>query len=721
MISLDTETTGVDLHHGAKPFLVTTCNEAGEATFWEWDVDPETREPIVPASELDEVEAVIGSQSGQDPDSLLILQNAKFDFSALQTLWTASEWEFDWHRVRDTLLAGHLLASNQPHDLTTMALVYLGVNIEPYEHAVKKACEEARRIARSRYPTWRIAKKGLQEMPSAKESVSKFDMWLPRVIAREEHYPDDHPWWTVTSEYANADSQVTIALYKVMEEELRRRDLWEIYLERLKLLPIVYSMERRGITINRDRLEELRKDYTNESARAGRICRNIAADFGHELTLPKSGNNKSLLDFVFGETGLALPHLQVSKKTGKPSLDKRIIEQYESILPPRSSALTFIKTLRGKRQRDTALSYCEGYERFWLPWICVELVDEETGAGWYVLHPSLNPTGTDTLRFSSSNPNEQNISKKEGFNLRYMFGPAPGREWWSCDAQNIELRLPAYESEETELIDLFERSTEPPYYGSTHLLNFHTVYPDIWDKELGTVCRDPKCCKGATVDLARIGPHCKKKYNATWYQWCKNGGFAVQYGAVERENGTADKAFHRDGSHSRLKARFSRLEKLNQHCIDHANKHGFIETIPDKTVNPRRGYPLLCTRSKWGQIVPTVPLNYHIQGSAMWWMCKAMTRVQEYLDDRNDNIVPTAQAHIVMQVHDELVFDFPKSDVDPRTVKDWKTDKFKYMRTNLPTIRQIQKIMARGGDDYGIPTPVSCEYHPNNWSEGFTL
>lgn len=715
MISLDTETTGVDLHHGAKPFLVTTCNEAGEVTFFEWDVDPETRQPIVPIEDLAEIEQLIQAAS------LLTLQNPKFDVQALHTLagtgavpeeglagWQWEEW--DWLKTRDTLLGGHLLASNQPHDLTTMALVYLGVNIEPYEHAVKKACEEARRIARSRYPTWRIAKKGLPEMPSAKESVSKFDMWLPRVIAREEHYPDDHPWWTVTSEYANADSQVTIALYKVMEEELRRRDLWEIYLERLKLLPIVYSMERRGITINRDRLEELRKDYTDESARAGRICKNIAADLGHELTLPKSGNNKSLLDFVFGETGLNLPHLQVSKKTGKPSLDKRIIEQYESVLPPRSSALTFIKTLRGKRQRDTALSYCEGYERFWLQLNAEDYTEFDLAINpWYVLHPSLNATGTDTLRFSSSQPNEQNISKKEGFNLRYMFGPAPGREWWSCDAQNIELRLPAYESEELELIDLFERSTEPPYYGSTHLLNFHTVYPDIWDKEL------------AAVGIEKVGPVCKKKYASTYYQWCKNGGFAVQYGAVERENGTADKAFHRDGSHSRLKARFSRLEKLNQYCIDHANKHGFVETIPDKTVNPRRGYPLLCTRSKWGQIVPTVPLNYHIQGSAMWWMCKAMARVQEYLDDRNENLIPAAQAHIVMQVHDELVFDFPKSDVDPRTVKDWKTDKFKYMRTNLPTIRQIQKIMAKGGDDYGIPTPVSCEYHPNNWSEGFTL
>ena len=56
-------------------------------------------------------------------------------------------------------------------------------------------------------------------------------------------------------------------------------------------------------------------------------------------------------------------------------------------------------------------------------------------SNWRKLHTSLNMCGTDTLRWSSNNPNSQNISKKEGFNLRYAFGPAPGREWWSLDGQ----------------------------------------------------------------------------------------------------------------------------------------------------------------------------------------------------------------------------------------------------------------------------------------------
>jgi DNA polymerase I-like protein with 3'-5' exonuclease and polymerase domains len=520
-------------------------------------------------------------------------------------------------------------------------------------------------------------------MPSAKEKTWKYDMWLPRAIAEHEKYPKHHSWWTVTSDYANGDSAATRAIFSVQVKLLKQRDLWEIYLERLKLLPIIYKMESVGVTFNKERLDKLVREYSAESERSATICLNIANGLNYDLILPKSGNNKSLRAFVFDK--LKLPVIARSDKTGEPSLDKLVMEEYEAVLPPRSKQLIFVKALRGKRKRDTAIGYMESYKKFGL------LMNGHRD--WFVLHPSLNITGTDTTRCSSQSPNEQNISKLEGFNLRYCFGPAPGREWWSLDAKNIELRLPAYESGEQELIDLFERSKEPPYYGSFHLLNFSTIYPDIWQKELKDVGFD------------KVGPQCKKKYESSWYQWCKNGNFAVQYGAIDREDGegTADKAFHKKGAHALLKARFNKLEKLNQHCIRFADRHGYIETIPDKSVNPKHGYPLLCTRNNWGKIKPTVPLNYHTQGSAGWWMCKAEIRCFPYLEEltRKDS----RGYYMVMQIHDELVFDFP----------------FEPDMGNLPKIKECKRLMELGGDDYGIPTPVDIEYNPVSWSEGVAV
>ncbi len=667
MISLDCETTGLDLRHGAKPFLITICDEGMEQTHWEWDVDPLTRKPDIDQDDVDEFFDLFSIPRAYMPleGHQFILQNPKFDVKALATLRGNFGELWRWENTADTLLAGHLLASNEPHDLTSMALKYLGIDLEPCENRLKVAVKAARNICRTHLKDWRIAKKGLPEMPSAKETVWKNDLWLPRTIWRLEPslLPESarkHSWATLCSEYANSDSAATLLLFKRQKEILQERDLWNIYLERLKILPIVYEMEDVGVTINSKRLEELRVEYLRESEEAGEACVSIAKHYGHDLHLPKSGNNNSLLEFCFEK--MQLPVVSKSPLTGKPSLNKQAMDTYRATLE--GNNLNFINSLSDKRKRDTALNYLDGYERFWL---------HDSGTT-YRLHPSLNPTGTATLRWSSSQPNEQNISKQEGFNLRYAFGPAPGREWYSLDADNIELRLPAYEAGETEMIELFEKPDEPPYFGSYHLLVFSILHPDKWDHS------DPEGLLKA-----------KKEYTSTWYQWTKNGSFAVQYGAIA-ESGTADRAYHVPGAQGRIQQRFAKIAKLNQEQIAKANRLGYVETIPDKTVDPERGYPLICARTKWGGVQPTIPLNYHIQSTAMWWMCKAMVRCHEWLNQFPDY-------HMILQVHDEIVFDFP---IDGR---------------NKLRVKRLQKLMEQGGDDLGIPTPVSIEHHPNNWSE----
>jgi len=789
MIAIDTETTGLDHYHGARPFFVTVCDEAGRQTFYEWDVDPLSRAVQVPPADATEIRDLVRAADS------VVGQNIKFDVAALHEAGIVTDWP--WDRTHDTLLASHALHSSMPHDLTSLCLHYLGRDIQPLEKALEKHVKKCRnmvqqeRLRKSRnrphtpLAAWAIAESGRPDMPSARLESWGFDGWLPRAIAatrwaevaagrpgslvrartgagtgagrparqpdlpgleatlrERDGYdwrppgsdgPDDpgHPYWTVLADYANADSASTLLLWRVLEAELRRRDLWEIYLERMKAVRVAVLMERHGITCCSDRRDALLDEYQREADDAERCCVNVASGLGYDLSLPKSGNNGSLLTFCFGErdqsdkwapptrTYLDLPVVEWTD-TGNPSLAKGALETYLSMeerLSP--SQLEFVRALKEKRARDTACNYLAGYTRFWLPWLPPETQLLEA-PGWFVLHPSLNPCGTNTLRWSSSQPNEQNISKREGFNLRCVFGPAPGREWWSMDAKNIELRIPAYEAGEREMIALFEQPDDPPYYGSNHLLNFSTVYPDLWEQELGSVCDVPRCdCAGRVVDASRIGPHVKKKYAATWYQWCKNGDFAVMYGAVDRDNGegTADRAFHRAGSQRLLKERFTRCEALNQHYIRYAERHGYVETIPDRTVNSQRGYPVMCTRAEYGRIRPTVPLNYHVQSTAMWWTMKAMIRCQRQLDEWNEEVrrrtlpLPAHGYFLVMQVHDEMVFDFPKRahpKVDPK-------------RSNLARARIVQRLMEQGGSDIGIPTPVGVEYHHDNWSEGVTL
>lgn len=695
MIAIDTETTGLDFKFGAKPFMVTICERDKEPVFWEWDVDPFTREVNPPQEDVDDIKALLASSDAY------CLQNSKFDVKALETIGIKN-WR--WDITNDTLIAGHLLASNHAHNLTDMVVEYLGVNIEPLELEMKEACTEARRLVRTKafkrdFGEWMTAKEGLECMPSAKEKCWKFDMWLPRAIAVCLEYKKDHPWWSVTSKYSNADSYFTVRLWDVMEAELKRRELWEIYLERIKVIPVAFRIEDYGVTINKERKDELYIEYEEESDKSHRICVNLAD--GDLKKLPVNGRSNALNDVIFNKFGLQSNKMT---KKGNDSMDKDVLEHWMLTLPARSKPYLFVKNLRAYRKRKTAMGYMEGYEKFWRPLTNGLFPDNELW-NWYRLHPFLNATGTDTLRWSSNNPNEQNISKKEGFNLRYCFGPAPGREWWSCDAQNIELRLPAYEAREEAMIELFERPNDGPYYGSNHLLVAHILHPRKFE-----ACRNDK----GEID----GRIFKKRYADTLYQYTKNGNFAVQYGAIAT-SGTADRAYHVEGAQLRIQARFNKVAKLNQWCIQYANKHGYIETIPDKTVNPTKGYPLLCTRTQYGRVLETVPLNYRIQGTACWWMMKAMIRVDAKLEEWRRH---GFDGQIVMQVHDEMVFDFPKSTTHPSVDRaNEGTGKAKWRTSNLWRIREIQRIMALGGDDIGIPTPVSCEYHEHDWSKGVTM
>jgi DNA polymerase I-like protein with 3'-5' exonuclease and polymerase domains len=699
MFALDTEVTGLDVRHGALPFFVTMCDDKGEITFYEWDVDPLTRRPKAPKQDLKELRDIINSVSKWstfDEETAkhhrIVLQNGKFDITALSYLGITSLQGWPWGMTDDTLIAGHLLASNQPHDLTSMALQYLGRDISPLEDALEEAVQTARRLARSRYPKWAIAKKGRRDMPSAKEKTWKYDTWLPRALFMESEQVRRHnpTWEHVLRDYANEDSSCTMAIWIEQRQEIKRRQLDAIYRERMKVIPVACKIEDRGVTANRDHLALLQTEFSEESDRLESVCENVARTYGYKLTLPKASNNKSLTEFCFSKNLLNLPTVKWTDR-GNPSLDKFSIDQYLATLPERSKQLLFIKSLADKRKRDTALSYMDSYVKFLI------YIDEV----WSRIHPQLNPTGTDTLRWSCNNPNTQQISKREGFNIRYCFGPMPGREWWSIDAQNIELRIPAYESGEPELIALFEKPNDPPFYGSVHLLNFSIVYPEIWAKELKEVGFD------------KVGPHCKKKYAATYYQWGKNGNFCKQYGG-QRE--LTDRTFRRVGASDLLDSTFTKLSGLNQKYIAQANRLGYVETLPDKTVDPKRGYPLMCTRTENGRILVTVPLNYHVQSTAMWWTMKAMIRCQAQLDEWRKST--KFDGYMVMQVHDEIVFDFPRSESHPKG--DYEKGA-QFRTSNLWRVRELQRLMSEGGDDIGIPTPTGCEYHDDNWRDGVTM
>jgi hypothetical protein len=361
----------------------------------------------------------------------------------------------------------------------------------------------------------------------------------------------------------------------------------------------------------------------------------------------------------------------------------------EYLTTTEGDAYDFIRILVDKRKHDTGLSYMESYRRFWVP---TEVPD------YYRVHSSLNPCATDHLRWGSNSPNLQNVGKQEmrckecdgkgcdmcggsGFAMlsaRYCFGPMPGREWYSMDFESIEKRIPAYECMELSLIELFEHPNEPPYWGSDHNLTCSILWPDKYNP------------------IAHIKGEFKKLY-INEYKRAKNTNFAKQYGAGKRK---VDATAGVPGAYDKIDRGMPLLAALQAKYLTLAERTGWVETMPDKTVDPSRGYPILASRTEDGRVLSTTPFNYHVSGTACWCKNKALVRCSDQLAKwRAEGF----DGRMVLEIHDEILFDFPRGP-EPDS--------------NRERALILKGLMEQSGDDIGIPTPVSSERHDRTWAIG---
>ena len=707
------------------PFVVTTCDDEGTVRFWEWDVDPLTRQPNVPVEDVAEITELI------DAAELIYLHNSKFDARALAAIGVA----LPWPKVRDTLVASHLLATNHRHDLTWCCIEYLGVDIELHEVHVKAVTRACRTIAKRDYPRWLLADEGVLGMPSVKvgskrdeDKPWKNDMWVPRALAKQPkanrwtEYDED--WLTACSAYANADSEHTLPLGLVMEELIRERGYWAVYEHRLHLSRIACEMESYGVTAIGGYTEVTISEYEQHVAEAEAALVDIAAGYGHELELAEGAAlNDNMRDLFYGAVHQRCPrcdytkrvkhwngerangeecpkcakstkrrvgfshHLVTtksdnlklpivySKKTGNATLDKDAMSEYVTTLDD-GPALDFVELLADKRMHDTALSYMHSYRRFWVPVVGVP--------GYYHIHPSLNPCGTDHLRWSSNSPNMQNVSgETKEISNRACFGPAPGREWWRMDFKSIERRIPAYESGEPKMVEVFEHPSEPPYWGNLYCLTASVLYPEeYWP-------------------LAEVEGEFRKQHPRL-YKQAKFFDLAKQYGCGRAKG---DSLARIAGSFDLVDGEFPLLAKLQRKYLNIAESKGFVETLPDRMVDPERGYPILASRTDDGRVLSTTPFNYHVSGTACWCKNTALVRCADQCARWRAG---GFDAHVALEIHDEILFDFPRGAT---------------MEENLPRAIQLKELMERSGQDLipAIPTPVSVEYHDRTWAVGVAV
>lgn len=632
LVALDTETTGLVFRHGCKPFFVSTCDEHGSIRYWKWKVDPIDRTPIIPQDDCQELQSII-----DDPTNRFVLHNAKFDVLALQSIgikWSA------WDRTEDTHLASHCLASNEPHGLKDLGIRYLDID-DSDESALQKAVNQARTKARAL--GWRIAKKNDAHWPWAKTGTWwKCDMWLPAAVASFLEYPKKHPWYTLLDKYAITDAERTIALWMVFSEALSDEDLIDQYIKRRRLLPVVYRMEEHGITIQQSRLQKLRKEFLHDAKTHEVVCKKLSP-----IPVDNLASSKQLQKVLFDKKGFRLTPTKETpgSKIDQPNFSTTAedLEPYLDKLDKNSRAWHFVNSLFLTRRNQKAIEYLDSYQLAALP---------TSWKNYTRLHSTFNIAGTDTTRFSSNNPNNQNVSKKEGFNLRQIFCPPPGFEWYAFDYNNIEMRIFAYQSGDQKLIKAFEDGY------SVHLIFAELLYPKEFEE----------CLKK--------GWDFKKKYKSTLYQWVKNGNFSLIYGAGKTK---ADKTYHLAGAYDRIRKRMPEIDRFMRAKYEEATTKGYVTTLG--------GYRLLVPKNG-----PHKAVNYYVQGSAGWAMLLAMLRIDEYIQALGN------EYGLVMTIHDELDIEMPI-----------------HIR-NLKVVEKCKSLMELSGKDLGLDLPVEVNRITDNWA-----
>ena len=247
------------------------------------------------------------------------------------------------------------------------------------------------------------------------------------------------------------------------------------------------------------------------------------------------------------------------------------------------------------------------------------MVNPSTGR----VHTSLNQTVTATGRLSSSEPNLQNIPIRTtiGRELRRAFVARPGWQLLSIDYSQIELRILAHVSDDPELMRAFRNHEDVHAHTAASLFNVSV------DSVTGEMRRRAK-----TINFGLM-------YGMGTF------GLATELGISRTEaEAYMDQYF----------LRFPKVKQYFAETVDKVQRSGYICTL----LGRRRYIPEIRSSNRnFRQMGERIAINTPIQGTAADIMKLAMIQVDQAM--RAEGL----QARMILQVHDELVFELPPEEL----------------------------------------------------------
>jgi DNA polymerase-1 len=328
-----------------------------------------------------------------------------------------------------------------------------------------------------------------------------------------------------------------------------------------------------------------------------RQLQNLVLDIHREAGGPFNVNStQQLRDVLF--TTLKLPS-QRKTKTGF-STDVNVLEALRGQHPIIERLLEYRQLTKLKSTYIDALPL---------------LINPATGR----VHTSFNQTVAATGRLSSSDPNLQNIPIRTeiGRSIRRAFIPAPGMQILSADYSQIELRIMAHISGDEALVEAFK--------------NGEDIHATTAAKVFGVQQQE------VTRDMRRKA---------------KEVNFGIMYGIGPFGLGSR-LGISQAEAREIIDRYFQRFPKVRQYINDTirtARRDGYVGTLYGR----RRYFADINSRNQTMRAnAERAAINMPIQGSAADMIKVAMIRIDGDLGSRG------LSSRMLLQVHDELVFEFP--------------------------------------------------------------
>ena len=335
-----------------------------------------------------------------NPKNTIITQNGVFDYG-----WLAKHNIIFRAKRQDTMVASHVIESDQPADLGSLVQRYL----------IQEVLNEAGINVKIDF-TWK------RTGPS--QWIKDNKKWYRKEYGRDPHMGDVPHKMVV--EYAKKDALYTLLIWYAIRGFLKKSTKFSYNLD-MAMIPIVIGMKLRGIPID---LPLCRKRL--------KIARKQQKRFLNRFDIEKVGP-LALRNVIFPSLKVKLRY---KTEKGNWKFDEKTLRRYMVYYPEARKVLEQVIQYRKAKQSDS--TYYSNYIKF-----------SHRGR----INPTFNITNARTGRFSSSGPNLQNV-KKEG-QERKVFLVRPGFIDLYWDYDQIELRILAHYSKEKRLLNIFKKGLDP--------------------------------------------------------------------------------------------------------------------------------------------------------------------------------------------------------------------------------------------------------------------